>query len=251
MELEKLKNRTINEIVSANYVYASILYYFGIRFFEYSEETLAQVCQKKGIDVKKVLCEFDKPSIEHLDKNSITKLPIDLLIEYLKHSHYVFAKKKLPYLAKLISSLGCIDPKFGAMERDLQTVFPMFVEEFIQHIYLEEDTFFKYVSSLYKGVSGKLSMGRVFWEMKKYSVNEFAADHDVHDDEMEGIRKITNNYATSDNTPLHIRVVFSELTSFEKDLIQHAFVENNILFPKALGLENEARKILESIAKSN
>lgn len=251
MESQELKNSTLTEIVSQNYVYASILYYFGIRFFDYSEETLCDVCKKKGIDVQRVIQELSDPSGEELDVNKVSSFPVDLLIEFLKHSHYNFAKKKLPYLANLIDSLEGKGEKYGAIERDLKVVFPMFVEDFIHHIYLEEDTFFKYVIKLYKAVSGRSTPGRIFYEMKKYSVTDFAAEHDIHDDEMEGIRKITKDYEVLDDTPLQIRVVYSELSSFESELIQHAKVENNILFPKALGLENEARKMIDSISKYN
>ena len=33
-------------------------------------------------------------------------LPIDLLVEYLKIAHYLFVKKRLPYIAQLIDGLG-------------------------------------------------------------------------------------------------------------------------------------------------
>ena len=249
MPIENLKNSTLTEIVSQNYVFASILYYFCIKFFEYSEVPLNEVCREKGIDVKKVISELSKPSSDDFDENKLSKFPIDFLVEFLKHSHYVFAKKRLPYIASLISSLEIV--KENSIERDLQILFPMFVEDFIQHIYFEEESFFRYVIQLYKGVSGNFNHGKLYYQMKKNSVADFANEHEAHDDVMAGIRKITKDYSIDSSTDLQLSVIYSELISFERDLINHANIENNILFPKALGIENEARKMIESTSKLN
>jgi regulator of cell morphogenesis and NO signaling len=68
--------------------------------------------------------------------------PIDLIIEYLKHSHYLFVKQKLPYIGRL----GCRGFKANhpkrimQLKRDLKILFPLFLEDFTHHIYEEEDT---------------------------------------------------------------------------------------------------------------
>jgi regulator of cell morphogenesis and NO signaling len=41
------------------------------------------------------------------------------------------------------------------------------------------------------------------------------------------------------------------LKEFEKSLITHARIENEILFPKAMSLENKVKKALEEISKWN
>lgn len=87
--------------------------------------------------------------------------------------------------------------------------------------------------------------------MEKYSLQRYAIEHEAHDDEMEGVRKITNGYAIHTKTPLHIKVIYSELADFEKALKTHARIENEILFPKAMQLENEVRNILRGYVALN
>ncbi len=82
--------------------------------------------------------------------------------------------------------------------------------------------------------------------MEQHSLQKYAVEHEEHDDEMRGIRKITNNYHCHNQDPLHIRVVYAELQAFEKELITHARVENEILFPKALILEQEVKRAIRS-----
>ena len=75
--------------------------------------------------------------------------------------------------------------------------------------------------------------------------------HEVHDDEMEGIRRITKDYYLGPQTPLHIKVMYNELKAFEKSLITHARIENEILFPKAMALENKVKQSFLDKVKFN
>ena len=76
-------------------------------------------------------------------------------------------------------------------------------------------------------------------------------EHEAHDDEMAGIRKITNDYQLPTDSPLHVKVIYSELTNFEKNLQTHARIENEILFPKAMAVESKVKQIFTDRLKSN
>jgi regulator of cell morphogenesis and NO signaling len=76
-------------------------------------------------------------------------------------------------------------------------------------------------------------------------------DHEVHDDEMAGIRKITKDYELRPDAPLQIKVIYNELKEFEKSLITHARIENEILFPKAMALERKVKETFFDKAKFN
>lgn len=247
-----INNKTITDLVGENYVFASVLYYFGIKFYDYSDKTLAQVCDEKGLDINRVITRLESNTGE-IEYREVELLgyPIDLIIEYLKHTHYIFIKQKLPYIARLIENLKFLFPPHNQIIEDLKFVFPLFVEDFIHHVYEEEDSLFCYINLLHKTLNHSFNPSLVFYEMEKFSLQEHAIAHDMHDDEMEGIRSITNDYSIPDKNDLHLRVVFEELRAFEKQLIAHAGVENEILFPKALGLEKEVKGVLKEKIKWN
>jgi regulator of cell morphogenesis and NO signaling len=130
-------------------------------------------------------------------------------------------------------------------------VFPLFVEDFIEHIYEEEDTLFHFINAIEKATKSTYIPSKLYYLLEKNSVQKFALEHEAHDDEMEGIRKITKNYILGPNAPLHVKVIYSELKSFEKSLIIHARIENEILFPKAMAIENKVRKAFFDKSKLN
>jgi regulator of cell morphogenesis and NO signaling len=246
-----LKNTRIRELVDQNYVRGYVLYYLGIRFYEYSELTLAQVCERQGLKVDQIIRELESPSHLKDEDLPLISYPVDLIIEYLKHAHFLFIKYKLPYIARLVESFKAQHDDYLQIERDLKIVFPLFVEDFIEHIYEEEDTLFHYILALENSGKGKFSPGKLFYLLEKNSVQKFAMEHEAHDDVMEGIRKITRDYKVSAAAPLHVRVMYNELRAFEQSLITHARIENEILFPKAMGMESNVRKRFFEASKLN
>lgn len=251
MEKTEFKDKRISELVDLNYVHAYVLFYFGIRFYEYSELTLEEVCKKKGLRTDQVVRELESPTHLREADLPLVSYPIDLIIEYLKHSHFLFVKHKLPYIARLVDSFKADHDDYFSVERDLKMVFPLFVEDFIQHIYQEEDTLFSFIQALERASKGTYQPSKLYHMLEKNSVQKFAMEHDVHDDEMEGIRKITNNYTLLPQAPLHVKVLYNELKGFEQSLITHARIENEILFPKAMALENKVRKTFSERSKLN
>jgi regulator of cell morphogenesis and NO signaling len=251
MDKIALKDKRIADLVDQNYVHAYVLFYFGIRFFDYSEHTLAQVCSERGLKVEQVVRELESPT--HLQETELplVSYPIDLIIQYLKHSHFLFIKHKLPYIVRLVETFKANHDDFHQIEKDLKIVFPLFVEDFIEHIYEEEDTLFVYIQALERASKGQYHPGKIFYMMEKNSVQKFAMEHEAHDDEMAGIRKITSDYNVDSNSPLHVKVIYNELKAFEKSLITHATIENEILFPKAMALENKVKQLFFEKVKFN
>ena len=233
-------------------MYASILHHFGIHFYDYSEKTLHQVCEDKGISMDTLVNGLESAiNPEEPEDVALVGYPVELVIEYLKHAHYLFVKTKLPYIASLVTDLPNMSGEFEDIIKDLKFVFPLFVEDFIHHIHEEEDNLFNYVMLLKKVPSSKYNPSQVYYEMEKYSIQQHAINHDIHDDEMKGIRNITNDYSLDTNAPLHIQVIYAELQSFEKSLTKHARIEDEIFFPKALVLEREAKNILQQRVRFN
>lgn len=234
-----LKQRTINQLVGDNHVFASVLHYFGIAFYDYSEKTLEQACADKNLDAAVVVRHLEDSA---QDKNEarfpFNELPLELVLEYLIHKHHYFVKMKLPFIGQLIYNLSATT--HPTLARDLKFVFPVFVEDFIHHIYEEEDTLFKYIKTLLK-VKQNCGTGayRLLGAAPEPRINRFALDHDLDEDEMKGFRDITDNYSLCHDESLHVRVIYTELRQLEEELKLHARVENTILFPKALSLEQD------------
>ena len=247
-----IPHQTISELVTQNYVHASVLYHFGVKFYDYQANTLQEVCAQHGLSLRAVIKGLESVE-EPVVKNEVqlVSYPIDLVLEYLTHTHHLFVKKRLPYIAQLIDGLEQVNFRYKSLSSDLKQVFPLFVEDFIHHIYEEEDSLFSYIRMLTQFLAGESAGSRLYYKMEKSAIQEFALEHEVHENEMEGLRKITNDYQYCDEADLHIKVLFDELSRFEQELLVHARIEDEILFPKALHLERQVKFKFFEIIKQN
>lgn len=238
----------IQELVDKDYVVAHALHFFGIKFYNYSESTLSELCASKGIKQEVFIKHLE--SIRHesvIGPDLLRTYSVDLIIEYLKHAHYTYIKQRLPYIAGLIQDLPVEELQ---SDKDLKLIFPYFVEDFIRHIYDEEDSLFHYILMMNKADKGDAHSQKVLRNFDNKSISDFALEHSSDDDVMDGIREITNNY--SPEVPsTHLKVVYRELQSLEKDLMLHAKIENEILFPKALELEKSISDKLKIMSSWN
>jgi regulator of cell morphogenesis and NO signaling len=237
------KNSNIGDLVDQNHEYAEVLFYFGIHFLNYTHKTLDQVCSEKGLSAVQVIRALENPEKE--GPPSLASCPLDLMIEYLRHTHHQFVKRQLPYLRELIRDVKPADARSQGILHDLRLAFPLFIQDFVQHIYEEEDSLFHYINLLMKAARGRpFRMAELYYAMEQHSIQHFAIDHRAMDDEMAGIRAITDNYTPPARADLGMRILFRQLLAFEQKLKTHARVEDEILLPKALILENEAKKII-------
>ena len=184
-----------------------------------------------------------------LDVKTLESSPLNLVIEYLKHNHSYFIKNKLPYIKSLISSLSLENKKFNFF-KDLKFIFPLFYEDFVDHILEEEKYIFSYIQKLYHLEDSK-SHAKIFFEMKKISLKDIAKEHLEEDSEMAGIRGLTSDYSYENIENLHLKVIFQELQAFDKELEIHSEIENTILFPRALDLEKNIADKIRNISFLN
>ena len=234
-------DKTIREVVDENYVYARALHYLGIDFFENPDVKLKSICAEKGLDRQQVIQSFyEYDSNQRLSFKQLETYPIELLMEYLKHSHHLFIKDKLPYMVHLAKSMKD--------NKGLQGLLPEFVEDLIRHIYEEEDSTFKYIHLLSDIKKGKESAPFTkILSFEGYSLQD-EYDHHQDDDELEAIRTLISSI---DSTTLHGKVLVSEIKAFDREMIYHAEIENNIFFPKALELEEEVKAKLKLLTTLN
>lgn len=233
--------KTIGQVVDENYVYARALHYLGIDFFEAPNRKLKEICEERGLDRQSVIKTFYSfDSCHRFSFKELEKYPLELLTEYLKHAHHLFIKDKLPYIVHLVRKWN--------KEGELKSLLPEFVEDFIKHIYEEEDSTFKYIELLcdFKNGCAK-APSHLLINFRNYSLQEEFEEH-LEEDEFGAIRSLTSTIEPKD---LHDRVLLHEIKAIDREMIYHAEIENNIFFPKAIELESTIGKKIKTLSTLN
>lgn len=243
--------RSIADLVNENQGLAAVLHYFGISFFQCEQQSLEEVCRKFKVSPEQVVAELERwakskdPSTEELYLHSI-----EVLVGYLKKKHRFFIRQELPFLSSMVEGIHHLS-LYEPLLADLRLMFPLFVDDFIHHVHEEEDTLFNRIFLLQeidKNITPLETAVKIFDES---SILDLAEEHEVHDDEMQGIRKLTANYHLPADAPIAIKILYLELQKLEQELIIHAKIENDLLFPKAVELEKEVKRNILLKIKSN
>lgn len=110
-------------------------------------------------------------------------------------------------------------------------------EELLVHTGKEEAVLFPYITNLERNLRrcGPPALG--CFGTVKTPIRVMLADHEAAGEMVAQIREATGNYtAPADACPTY-RAFYQALGEFECDLHQHVHLENNILFPRAIALE--------------
>ena len=74
----------------------------------------------------------------------------------------------------------------------------------------------------------------------KNPVQMMIMEHDSAGDALRSIRAASSGFNAPEDACISYRTLYSALQDFEADLHQHIHLENNILFPRAVAMENSA-----------
>ena len=251
LETKNLGDKKVFDLVSDDFRYAKALDSFGIDFFHHYNSTLKDICLENNLDKNSLVgYRISMDESFDLDLETLKSSPINLVIEHLKHNHSYFIKNTLPYIKNLISSLSKEDKKYEFFN-DLKFIFQLFYEDFVDHILEEEKYIFTYIQNLYHLDDNVKNHAKIFFEMKSISLKDIAEEHLNEDSEMSGIRGLTKNYSIKNIKNLHLKVIFQELKEFDNELEVHSNIENHILFPRALELQEKVSDDIRNLSFLN
>jgi regulator of cell morphogenesis and NO signaling len=143
------------------------------------------------------------------------------------------------HLAKISSVHGGRHPEFLEVEK----IFHKVAEELAQHMVKEEKMLFpaiKIIANL-KFTGKKIPPMPFGTVMGPISV--MLSEHEAAGAGMEKIRELLQDYTPPEDTCTTVKVTFKELEGFEKDLHKHVFLENSVLFPKAIRMEKDMKDL--------
>ncbi len=238
--MEIQKDQIIGELVAKDYRAASVFKKYGIDFCCQGNRTIHDACSAKDVDVNDVLNDIS--SIGNAS-NSIgidfQSWPLDLLADYIEKTHHRYVVDKSPeiiaYLNKICEVHGNNHPELHQIKELFQKV----VENLAQHMKKEELLLFPFIRNMEKTKrSGEILQKPNFDSLKK-QINEMEDEHLAEGDRLRDINQLSNNYTPPADACNTFKVTFALLKEFEDDLHLHIHLENNILFPKAILLEEQ------------
>ena len=225
------------EIPNATRVFEKL----GIDYCCGGGKSLEAACAQVKIPVTEVLRTLEQGSVpgEPAAAPDFSQAPLSELVSYIVSRHHGYVKQEIPRLEKLLSKVVSVHGRNHAELVAIQGVFAALAAELTSHMMKEEMVLFHYVTQMEQALeSGKRAPSAPFGTVGN-PVHMMEMEHEDAGNALKELRSLTSDYTPPPDACFSYNTLFAALKEFETDLHQHIHLENNILFPRAVALEQQ------------
>jgi regulator of cell morphogenesis and NO signaling len=238
ISLSTLAGRELGTLVSDNARIAPVLERFGLDYCCNGHQTLEEAARERRVPIDEVLQAISaagEPTAE--EREAAEWRDLGALTQHIVDHHHRYVREISPTLQAWLDKL--VD-RHGSRHAELEQVRLTFldvVDEMASHMVKEENILFPFIRELAaaKAAGARLPSGPFGTVLHPVRVME--ADHQVVGDLVARLRTLTNGYQPPDDGCTTYRLCYAELARFEADLHRHVHLENNVLFPGAVEIE--------------
>ena len=233
---------TIREIVATDFRTAAVFQRFGMDFCCSGCRTIEQGCRDAGVDEKTLLHELESVMRAPSGPSpTFATWDAETLIEYIVGTHHAYVRRALPTLIEHTQKIASVHGERHSELVHIARLFERVAVEMTEHMAKEEQILFPFIAEAANAAAGGAALPTPPFGTVENPIRMMEHEHQFVGDAMAEMRALTGGYAAPDDACATYRVCLQELEAFEEDLHTHVHLENNILFPKAVAIENGAR----------
>jgi|GEM_PF-2826062 len=246
---EYLKQKDIATLLEEHCVFALIFHLWGVNIFNHLEKSFYEICSEKELEADQLIENYKHLMISH--KKHILyldRIPLEVVIDYVKTQHGVIRFRKLPFLDTLIQKLKNKNPHMEMVKE----LFPAFREGLEAHIAQEEQEMLPHIVFLMNNAMQHNGLFEVYSILENESMDKYIEMHEQDErDELFHLLEAARRAHEAMSDDVQLKILVNELTNFNLLLKALARIENRILLPKAKKLETAITEELQQIATLN
>lgn len=218
---------------------------YNFNYYQNGKQTFKEACEEKGLNYSLIDAELNQ--LQHNSKTNsmltLEDMSVDRLIDFINGQHHSNEAEVLDFIEDSIKKL-IANPQCSAdlilLLNEIDEYFHDLKDKLVKHCEKEDKILFPYMRKLYELRRDKLftntSQSNSF---VKKPIQLLEAEHVQAATTLSKIKIITDNYSVPANAPKDYQKLMNNLKEFELEFHVHLHIENNILFPKVLELEEQ------------
>ncbi|MBA2250661.1 MAG: iron-sulfur cluster repair di-iron protein [Chitinophagaceae bacterium] len=233
-------DETLGEIAARDLRKAQVFKKYGLDFCCGGKKTVKEACKEKGLEVTMVEQDLQQSAkIPAFRPLPYSDWSLDFLADYIVNTHHSYVRKSLPditaYAQKVMKVHGNNHQELLRINQLVQDV----NAELSSHMIKEENVLFPYIKELVAAKNYTTPLHAAHFGTVQNPINMMEMEHEIVGNNLAEIRVLTNDYLLPEDACASYSLLYRLLDEFEDDLHLHIHLENNILFPKALGIEKQ------------
>lgn len=235
-----MDQRTVKEIVIADFRSAAVFERSGIDFCCGGSVPLEQACAERGVDAAALREELRQltasgPSTE----TRFEEWELDALADHIVRAHHSYVREALPPLVMHTAKVAKVHGERHREVVEIAKIFQDVAAELSSHMQKEEMMLFPAIRGLARSRRDGTPVSHIPFGSIADPIRVMEMEHTSAGGGMERIRELSRGFQPPDDACTTYRVSYQELQHFERDLHIHIHLENNILFPAAIALESQ------------
>jgi len=240
MKMNITSENTVGEVAIAFPSTIRVFEQYRIDYCCGAAQSIADACSDKGLAVnvlidrlKQASQETPPPRMRDWTKTSLTEL-----VDHILETHHRYLYDEIPRLRQMVSKVIAVHGE-GHPESliPLGRVFEGLEDELAGHMFKEERVLFPLIKEMESAKESGTSLPEFGCGSVNNPIRVMRYEHDNAGNALSEMRRLTNDYIPPEDACNTYRALFHGLLALEQDLHQHIHLENNILFPRAIALE--------------
>ncbi len=217
----------------------------GIDYCCGGSRSLVDACTAVGISVDEVLDSLnaDSESVSTSAARDWQALSQAELITHIIDKHHAFTREELVRLEALLAKVSGVHGENHPELFQIQEQFGKLRCELEPHMLKEENVLFPYIVQVEEAALANQTLPPPPFRTVQNPVRVMMAEHDAAGYILGRMREASSDYAVPPDGCISYKTLYSALRALEVDLHQHIHLENNILFPRAVAMEDLSRSI--------
>jgi regulator of cell morphogenesis and NO signaling len=232
--------KTVREVALNNPSATRVFEKLGIDYCCGGNKSLKQACGEANLQIQQVLESLESAATtadgRREGKEWVTE-PLADLIVHINNTHHKYTREEIvrlrPLFDKVCNVHGDKHPELLQVRHDFHSL----AQELSTHMMKEEMVLFPYIERMEEAVvSGEPVLPAPFGTVNN-PVAMMTHEHDSAGNLLRSMRELSSEYQPPAKACVSYKTLYSALAEFERDLHQHIHLENNVLFPRAIEME--------------
>jgi regulator of cell morphogenesis and NO signaling len=203
-------------------------------------QALAEACASAGVVVDNVIELLTEVMPSNSSDGSIVfqNASLPQLITHILDTHHVFTKSEMDRLQsladKVLAAHGGNHPELVHLDELITRL----CADLKPHMFKEEQILFPYIMAMAEVAGLHRAVPFAPFGAVNNPIRMMMREHDTAGEILRELRALTCDYTVPADACISYQTLYQALENFEQDLHQHIHLENNLLFPRALELED-------------
>ena len=192
----------------------------------FGEESVAEVCEKADIDPETFLliCRVYMVDGYRPTREALQNANLHNILGYLSKSHSYYTQVMLPSLEEALEQM--VVPCEDKQKRVIRRFFLDYREELLAHFAYEEEIVFPYVEEMLAAR-----------DSSHFTIGEYEQNHSNIEEKLADLKNLLLMYLPQNSDVQEAQKALFYLYSLEEDLTKHTLIEDDILVPMVVRME--------------